>query len=97
MTQIPIDHAVVRTSIDQCGIENVGVASIRALRNLVEHLKASTGVDFIHMEMGIPGLQTPSIAVEDGIEAFGFLINRFLVFINKTAAYACLQPFYRIS
>ena len=45
----------------------------------------------------IQGIDVCGEIVGTSVEAFGFLINRFLVFINKTAAYACLQPFYRIS
>ncbi len=69
MTQTPIESSIVRDAISKSGIENIGLASIRALTILVAKLEKQTGKKFIRMEMGIPGLAPPSVAVEAEIEA----------------------------
>ncbi|MCP4749052.1 MAG: pyridoxal phosphate-dependent aminotransferase [Desulfobacteraceae bacterium] len=68
MKQI-IDPAIVRQCIQDSGLENTGLASIRELNRLVSAIEIATQVSFIRMEMGIPGLLPPDIAVNAEIEA----------------------------
>jgi aspartate/methionine/tyrosine aminotransferase len=69
MTQTPIESNIVRKTIEESGVKNVGLASIRELVMMVAKMEAASGKKFIRMEMGIPGFAPPSIAVEAEIEA----------------------------
>ena len=60
---------VVRTCIQASGLKSVGLASIRELNRLVGEIEAQGGERFIRMEMGIPGLAPPEIAVAAEREA----------------------------
>jgi len=67
--QTPINPKVVRQKIDEMNLPCVGLASIRELNRIVDNIVKETGDRFIRMEMGIPGLKPPEIAVEAEIEA----------------------------
>lgn len=51
------------------GLPSVGLASIRELNRIVNNIETATGDQFIRMEMGVPGLEPPQIAVDAEIEA----------------------------
>lgn len=63
----PITGDIVRDKIAQSGLACVGLASIRELNRLVGEIEEESGVPFIRMEMGIPGLAPPRIAVDGEI------------------------------
>ena len=65
----PVDYEIVKTKIDGCGLPSVGNASIRELVKLVNQIEQATGVKFIRMEMGVPGLLPPSIGTDAEIAA----------------------------
>lgn len=65
----PIDRSIVKQEITALGIESVGLASIRELNRIVNNIEAASGERFIRMEMGVPGLDPPKIAVDAEIEA----------------------------
>ncbi len=65
----PIDSSIVKQEITAAGLESVGLASIRELNRIVNNIEAATGERFIRMEMGVPGLDPPKIAVDAEIEA----------------------------
>ena len=65
----PIDSQVVRQKIIESKLKDVGTASIREIKRLVDNIEAATGEKFIRMEMGIPGLPPVKIGVEAEIEA----------------------------
>ncbi len=69
MRNTPIDYDVVTRKIEESGIKNIGEASIREIKKLVDGIQAATGKQFIRMEMGIPGLPPAQIAIEAEIEA----------------------------
>ncbi len=50
-------------------LSDLGVANIRDIVRLANQLEASTGVKFIRMEMGVPGLDTCPIGIEAEKEA----------------------------
>lgn len=60
----PMPYDVVRKSIERMDLETVGLATIRELNRLVNYIEEDTGEKFIRMEMGIPGLKVPEIAIE---------------------------------
>jgi aspartate/methionine/tyrosine aminotransferase len=69
MRNTPVHEDIIRSKIKECGIEVVGKASIREMVKLVSLVEAASGIKFIRMEMGVPGLKSSSIGVEAEIEA----------------------------
>ncbi len=67
--QTPIDQKIVRQEIDRMGLDSLGLASIRELNRIVNNIETATGAQFIRMEMGVPGLAPPKIAVDAEIAA----------------------------
>ncbi|NNF98340.1 MAG: pyridoxal phosphate-dependent aminotransferase [Desulfobacteraceae bacterium] len=67
--QTPIAPDIVRNEIKKSGLASVGLSSIREINRLVLNIEASSGVSFIRMEMGVPGMPPPKIAVDAEIEA----------------------------
>lgn len=69
MKNTPINSEVVTKKIAESGIKEVGKASIREIKKLVDLIETETGDKFIRMEMGIPGLPPSHFGVESQIEA----------------------------
>jgi len=69
MKNTPINSEVVAQKIQESKIENVGTATIREIKRLVDMIEGETGDKFIRMEMGIPGLPAVQIGIEAEIEA----------------------------
>jgi aspartate/methionine/tyrosine aminotransferase len=65
----PIDSQIVNQKISESKLKNVGTASIREIKRLVDNIESATGEKFIRMEMGIPGLPPVQIGVEAEIQA----------------------------
>lgn len=64
MKDTPINYALVTQMIKESGIKNIGDASIREIKKLVDMIEQATNEKFIRMEMGIPGLPPLKIGVE---------------------------------
>jgi aspartate/methionine/tyrosine aminotransferase len=69
INSIPIPRSVIKSVAVKTGIPDPGHASIREIVNLVNHVENETGIRFIRMEMGVPGLKPPEIATQAEIEA----------------------------
>ncbi len=69
MKKTPINYAVVEAKIKANYLTNVGKASIREIKKLVDDVEAETGEKYVRMEMGIPGLPAIQIGIEAEIEA----------------------------
>jgi aspartate/methionine/tyrosine aminotransferase len=65
----PMDFDLVSRELAASGIKNVGQASIREIKKLIDTIEKATGERYIRMEMGIPGLPPMSVGVEAQIEA----------------------------
>ncbi|MGM0498072.1 MAG: aminotransferase class I/II-fold pyridoxal phosphate-dependent enzyme, partial [Bacteroidota bacterium] len=65
----PIDKNTVSQKIKESGLEKIGNASIRELVKLVNEIEKVTGDKYIRMEMGVPGLEPPEIAIDGEIKA----------------------------
>jgi aspartate/methionine/tyrosine aminotransferase len=65
----PIDYNIVKQKIEESKLKNVGNASIREMLALINAIEKETGVKFIRMEMGIPGLPASEIGIEAEIKA----------------------------
>ncbi len=64
-----LDPVIVDQTLKQLRIANAGKASIREIVALVNKLEESTGIKFIRMEMGVPGLPPAEIGTMAEIEA----------------------------
>lgn len=69
MKNTPINRQTVSNAIVSSGITDLGRASIREIVKLVNVLRRETGVEFIRMEMGVPGLPSAEVGVRAEIEA----------------------------
>lgn len=64
MRDTPIPYEVVERKIAESNIGNVGTASIREIKRLIDQIEQESGERFIRMEMGIPGLAPVKIGIE---------------------------------
>lgn len=69
ITGIPLDEDLIRDTVAETGAGSPYSASIREIVQLVNRLEFKTGLKFIRMEMGVPGLPAPDIGVEAEIAA----------------------------
>jgi aspartate/methionine/tyrosine aminotransferase len=64
----PIDYNTVKEVLNRES-HDFGNASIRDIVKVVSELEEATGEKFIRMEMGVPGLDAPQIAIDAEIKA----------------------------
>jgi aspartate/methionine/tyrosine aminotransferase len=69
MIDIPISPELLKKLSEAAGISSPGTSSIREIVHLVNVIEESTGIKFIRMEMGVPGLPAPSIGINAEIAA----------------------------
>jgi len=69
MKNTPIPYEVVSRHIRESNIRQVGRASIREIKRLINGIEKETGLPYIRMEMGVPGLEPCRIGIEAEIEA----------------------------
>lgn len=69
MKNTPVKQEIVNKIVAESGLKSVGNASIREIVKIVSQIEAASGVKFIRMEMGVPGLESPEIGVQAEIEA----------------------------
>jgi len=69
MTDTPIKKEIVNQKIIENNITDIGKASIRVIKKLVDEIEKETSTRFVRMEMGVPGLAPSKIGVEAEIEA----------------------------
>jgi aspartate/methionine/tyrosine aminotransferase len=69
MQHTPIPAEIVKAKIEESGLEKIGTASIREIKKLVDTIEKASGIKFIRMEMGIPGLLPSKIGTEAQVAA----------------------------
>lgn len=69
MKKTPIDPVLVETEINRMNIADFGKATIREVVAVAARLEEASGEEFIHMEMGVPGLPPARIGVDAQVEA----------------------------
>lgn len=69
MKETPVDYNVVNEAIAEMNIPDFGKATIREVVAIASRLEEKTGKEFIHMEMGVPGLPPAAVGVKAEIEA----------------------------
>ena len=69
MKQTPISRELVDRMIAANGIKEVGKASIREIKRLINDIENASGIKFVRMEMGIPGIPACKIGVDAQVKA----------------------------
>ena len=69
MQDTPVERRIVQKILDECGVNDLAVASIRELVRVVDLIEKESGVRFIRMEMGVPGLPSPNVGLQAEIDA----------------------------
>ncbi|GHT74196.1 aspartate aminotransferase [Bacteroidia bacterium] len=67
--QIPIDNKIIEKAAEELHIRDFSQATIREVVAIAGKIEKQTGLEFIHMEMGVPGLPPAKIGVQAEIEA----------------------------
>lgn len=65
----PINSQIVSQKIKDSKLDDLGNATIREIKRLVDEIEKATGEKFIRMEMGIPGLPPAKVGVQAEIDA----------------------------
>lgn len=69
MKNTPVDYQVAQRVIASYGLSDFGKATIREVVAISSQLERETDTEFIHMEMGVPGLKPAQVGVEAEISA----------------------------
>jgi aspartate/methionine/tyrosine aminotransferase len=69
MNDIPISPEIIKSLAGSIEISSLAGSSIREIAHLVDVIEEKTGVKFVRMEMGIPGLPAPAMGIEAEIKA----------------------------
>ncbi|MDR1403743.1 MAG: pyridoxal phosphate-dependent aminotransferase [Tannerellaceae bacterium] len=69
MKNTPVDYIKTKEVMDSYGLPHFGKATIREVVAISSQLERETRTEFIHMEMGVPGLKPARIGVEAEINA----------------------------
>ena len=62
MKNTPVDYQTARKIIDGYGLPDFGKATIREVVAISTQLEQETKTEFIHMEMGVPGLKAAHLS-----------------------------------
>ena len=69
MKETPIKKEIIDGLISQFGIQDFAKATIREVKLVASVAEQETGVEFIKMEMGIPGLPAAQVGVDAQVKA----------------------------
>src|SRR5574344_1178353 len=69
MKPTPIKKEIIDQAIKDFGIQDFAKATIREVKSIAAHAEKESGVEFIKMEMGIPGLPAAKVGVDAQIKA----------------------------
>ncbi len=69
MAQTPIKKEIVDGLINELGIQDFAKATIREVKQVAAMAEKASGVEFIKMEMGIPGLPAAQVGVDAQVKA----------------------------
>ncbi|MDH8701564.1 aspartate/methionine/tyrosine aminotransferase [Dysgonomonadaceae bacterium PH5-43] len=67
--KIPVEQEIIQEAIDELYIKDFSKATIREVVAVATKIEKQTGLEFIHMEMGVPGLPADEIGVNAEINA----------------------------
>lgn len=69
MRPTPINKELIDITIREHGIQDFAKATIREVKGVAAHAEKESGVEFIKMEMGIPGLPAAQVGVDAQIKS----------------------------
>lgn len=69
MRPTPIHKELIDNTIREHGIQDFAKATIREVKGVAAHAEKESGVEFIKMEMGIPGLPAAQVGVDAQIKS----------------------------
>lgn len=69
MKNTPVNYQIARKVIESYHLQDFGKATIREVVAISTQLEQETNTEFIHMEMGVPGLKAAQVGVEAEIAA----------------------------
>lgn len=69
MKNTPINYDTAQRVIDRYQLQDFGKATIREVVAISNQLEQETGIEFVHMEMGVPGLRPAQVGTDAEIEA----------------------------
>lgn len=69
MKNTPIERKLIDETIEEFNIADFSKATIREVKAIAAKAEATSGVEFIKMEMGVPGLPPSAVGVKAEIEA----------------------------
>ena len=69
MRPTPIKREIVDQLVEELGIEDFAKATIREVKQVAARAEQASGVEFIKMEMGIPGLPAAQVGVDAQVKA----------------------------
>lgn len=69
MNNIPISPTLIKECLAKLSIEELSQATIRDIFMLSDLMQKQSGVEFIRMELGVPGLPASTIGIEAEIKA----------------------------
>lgn len=69
MKATPIDKHLIDDTIRSYGIQDFAKATIREVKAVAAHAEKESGVEFVKMEMGIPGLPASKVGVDAQIKS----------------------------
>jgi len=82
MKETPVDYQKVKQVIGSFGLTDFGRATIREVVAISTQLERETNTEFIHMEMGVPGLKPAQVGVKAEIKALQSGIASIYPIIN---------------
>lgn len=62
--KLPIPSARLDSALERMDISDIGQATIRQSGDIARTLESETGVEFLHLEMGVPGLPPQQVGIE---------------------------------
>lgn len=80
----PIDKVLVDNTIRSLGIQDFEKATIREVKSVAASVEKESGVEFIKLEMGIPGLPASEVGVKAQIEALEMVLHTHILIFRDT-------------
>ncbi|MEG0807850.1 MAG: pyridoxal phosphate-dependent aminotransferase [Alistipes sp.] len=62
--ELPLSSAVLNSALERMDIADIAQATIRQSGDIARLMESQSGVEFLHLEMGVPGLPPESVGVE---------------------------------
>ena len=62
--KIPFDRSCLRSALERMDIADIAQATIRQSGDIARMMERETGAEFLHLEMGVPGLPPERVGVE---------------------------------